>query len=102
MGSFRSRHFIVRWGNYSSPQEKIGNIVVRQKSKTLLGADVYKGLGIASFSLDAIATQYRPTDLSLTLTQCPVSGARVEIVVTPKFLGEVLLDSSSIRFLILS
>jgi hypothetical protein len=72
-----------------APQEKIGNIVLRQKSKSLLGGEMYKGLGIATFSLDSIANNYQPTELSLTITQAVVKGGTAAITVTPKFLGEV-------------
>jgi hypothetical protein len=51
---------------------------------------MYKGVGIATFSLDTVANNYRPTDLSLAIKQCSVSGGLAEISVTPKFLGEVM------------
>jgi hypothetical protein len=79
-------------------QEKIGNIVLRHKSKSLLGGEMYKGLGIATFSLDTVANNYQPTNLSLTIVQASVKGGTATITVTPKFLGEVhkyLMNDSS-------
>ena len=70
-------------------QEKLGNIVIRQKKKNALGTDSFKGLGLASFSLNDIANSYTPTDLTLPINQCTISGATVVIRVTPKFIGEV-------------
>lgn len=71
-------------------QEKIGNIVIRRKTKNMMGADTFKGLGLASFNLDAIANAYTPMELTLPISQCVVEGARVVIHVTPKFIGEVI------------
>lgn len=52
---------------------------------------MYKGLGLATFSLDSIANIYRPTELTLQIKQASVTGGVVEITVTPKFLGEVYI-----------
>lgn len=50
---------------------------------------MYKGVGVATFNLDSIANDYRPTNLSLSITQSSIKGGIAEITVTPKFLGEV-------------
>lgn len=69
----------------------MGNIVIRQKKKSVMGSDTFKGLGLATFSLDAIANTYMPTEMSLPINQCAISGATVHIQVTPKFISEVRL-----------
>ncbi len=50
---------------------------------------MYKGLGLATFNLDTVANAYRPTDLTLPISQTSISGAVVYVTVTPKILGEV-------------
>ena len=63
--------------------------MIRQKKKGAMGSDSYKGLGLATFSLDSVVNAYSPTELTLPVNQCAVSGATVVIHVIPKFIHQV-------------
>jgi hypothetical protein len=60
------------------------------KKKGFTG-ESYKGLGVATVQLDAIANIYQPVELTLPLQQCSYPNAKIYVKITPKFIGEVII-----------
>ena len=82
------RHTLI----YTS-QEKVGNLIIRQKKHTEpppVVNDEYNVIGVASLALHVLCQMCMPTELMLPLSQCTVpGGATVSVVVTPTFVEQV-------------
>eukprot|EP01041_Mallomonas_annulata_P005344 gene5344-10690_t len=72
----------------STYQVKKGKIVVRQRKKSKFGGEGFKGLGIATLQLHTLATNIHPQSLSFDLEKCTATGAKVDVIVTCKVLGQ--------------
>ena len=85
-------------GNY---REKLGKLIVRMPSSTSGGTGFY-GLGLASLPLHRLVADFQSQQFNIPLTNNSDAVGRIDVVITSKFIGEVIFISPIFIYLYFS
>jgi hypothetical protein len=77
-------------------KEKLGKLIVRRPKETTPGGSSFKGLGLASLPLHRLVADFQSQQFNIPLTNNSDAVGRIDVVISSKFIGEVVIFTSKI------